>query len=429
MDKEAAHRSTSTYLVERRLDMLPSLLTTQLCSLRSSEDHLAFSVIWEMDDDANIYDVTFCKSAIRSVASLTYDEAQVMLDNPVPLNESNLASKVNNSVNMLNHLALVLRRKRIEMGALTLASPEVRFKLDVETQNPTDVAMYNLKQANALVEEWMLLANITVSKQMLRFYPTLAILRRHQPPSREQFAPLLAAANAVGVSIDISSSKRLADSLDLAVRKDDPYFNKLLRILSTRCMMPAQYFCSGEIPKDQWHHYGLAAPVYTHFTSPIRRYADVLVHRLLAASIGVIALPPANTDRTKQQELCTHMNRRHRAAQHASRASVNLHTLIYFKNQPSKETAYVLSVSADRFTVLVPRFGIEGGLECTDISKKLGGGSAAGVETEYVPATHTLTFTKKGKTLLRLQVFEKVEVSITVKEDNNDKRLVIDLVL
>ncbi len=426
MDKEAAHRSTSTYLVERRLDMLPSLLTTQLCSLRSSEDHLAFSVIWEMDDEANIYDVSFCKSAIRSVASLTYDEAQVMLDNPVALDEKNLQSRVNTSVNLLNQLAITLRRKRIEMGALTLASPEVRFKLDVETQNPTDVAMYNLKQANALVEEWMLLANITVSKQMLRFYPTLAILRRHQPPSREQFAPLLAAANAVGVSIDISSSKRLADSLDAAVRPEDPYFNKLLRILSTRCMMPAQYFCSGEIPKDQWHHYGLAAPVYTHFTSPIRRYADVLVHRLLSASIGVIALPAANTDRSKQQELCTHMNRRHRAAQYAQRASVNLHTLIYFKNKPSQETAYVLSVSSDRFSVIVPKFGIEGSLECSDILRRLGGS-----EVEYVNETHSLNFLKAGKkskVLLSLQVFEKVEVSISVKEENNDKRLVIDLV-
>jgi exosome complex exonuclease DIS3/RRP44 len=160
----------------------------------------------------------------------------------------------------------------------------------------------------------------------------LGILRRHQPPTREQFAPLVhAAAHAAGIHIDISSSKALADSLDAAQRSDDPYFNKLLRILSTRCMMPAQYFCSGEIMKDQWHHYGLAAPLYTHFTSPIRRYADILVHRLLAAAIGVIPLPAENTDRSKQQELCSHMNRRHRAAQYAQRASVNLYTLLYFK--------------------------------------------------------------------------------------------------
>ena len=127
----------------------------------------------------------------------------------------------------------------------------------------SDVCLYNLKEANALVEEFMLLANITVSKKILRHYPSLSILRRHCPPNREQFLPLEEAALAVGVRIDISSSKTLADSLDAAQRPGDPYFNKLLRILATRCMMPAQYFCSGEVPKEQFHHYGLAAPVYT----------------------------------------------------------------------------------------------------------------------------------------------------------------------
>lgn len=307
IDREAAHRSTSTYLVERRLDMLPGFLTTQLCSLRSHEDHLTFSVLWEMDEEANILDVQCVKSVIHSVGALTYDEAQAMLDQD--FSGPKCTPVIAESVQQLNKLAIALRRRRIESGALTLASPEVKFKLDAQTQNPTDVSMYALKQANALVEEWMLIANITVSKKILRHFPTLAVLRRHQPPSKEQFAPLLSAASAVDVKLDISTSKTLADSLDLAVRADDPYFNKLLRILSTRCMMPAQYFCSGEIPQDQWHHYGLATQVYTHFTSPIRRYADVIVHRLLAAAIGVAPLPVNCADRARQQELCSHMNR------------------------------------------------------------------------------------------------------------------------
>lgn len=175
----------------------------------------------------------------------------------------------------------------LSLPYLSLISITMRYTTTIDDSNPLDVNMYNLKEANALVEEFMLLANITVSKKILRHYPTLAVLRRHQPPSREQFLPLVSAAQAVGCSININSSKALADSLDAAVRPNDPYFNKLLRILSTRCMMPAQYFCSGEIPIDQWHHYGLAAPVYTHFTSPIRRYADIIVHRLLSAAIGM----------------------------------------------------------------------------------------------------------------------------------------------
>ncbi len=137
-------------------------------------------MLWEFDDEGNIYDVRFCKSVIHSVASLTYDEAQIMLD------DKDASAGVAESVKLLNKLARILRQRRIDEGALTLASPEVRFKLDSETQNPTDVSAYALKEANALVEEWMLLANITVSKKVLRHFPTLGLLRRHQPPSREQ---------------------------------------------------------------------------------------------------------------------------------------------------------------------------------------------------------------------------------------------------
>jgi exosome complex exonuclease DIS3/RRP44 len=161
LDREAAHRSTSTYLVERRLDMLPGYLTTQLCSLRSDEDHLAFSVIWEMTSKGEIVDVSFFKSIIHSVASLTYDQAQSMLDHPTDY--SKYQQIIVKSVNELNRLAKIFRHHRIEQGALTLASPEVRFKLDDQTSNPSDVTAYALKESNALVEEFMLLANITVS--------------------------------------------------------------------------------------------------------------------------------------------------------------------------------------------------------------------------------------------------------------------------
>lgn len=428
LDKEAAHRSTSTYLVQRRLDMLPGYLTTELCSLRSKEDHLAFSVIWEVDEDANIIDAKFFKSCIHSVASMTYDEAQAILDAgcPVETGEENISTttKVELSVHFLNKIAKILRQKRIDNGALTLASPEVRFKFEGESDNPTDVSVYNIKDSNQLVEEFMLLANITVSKKVLRHYPTLGVLRRHQPPSQEQFRPLLSAASAVGVTLDISTSKTLADSLDRAVRDDDPFFNKLLRILSTRCMMPAQYFCSGEIPKDQWHHYGLAAPVYTHFTSPIRRYADLVVHRLLAAAIGVISLPVVNADRSRQQDLCSHMNRRHRAAQHIQRASCGLHTILYFRNRPSVEPAYVLSVLPDRIVIIVPKFGIESTLLVGDIisehfSTELK--ESKGVVDDmvhYDAVAHRLRISIPGKkkVLQEFQVFQQVLVRIFVQE-------------
>ena len=163
LDKEAAHRSTSTYLVERRLDMLPGLLTTQLCSLRSSEDHLAFSILWELTPDGDVVSTSHFKSLIRSKASLTYDEAQAMLDDPTR------SDSVADSVRLLNKFARIFKARRVAAGALTLASPEVRFKLDAETNNPTDVSIYALKEANSLVEEWMLYANIEVCIYMFTF--------------------------------------------------------------------------------------------------------------------------------------------------------------------------------------------------------------------------------------------------------------------
>ncbi|CAM9805277.1 unnamed protein product [Ectocarpus sp. 6 AP-2014] len=357
LDQEASSRSTSTYLVERRLDMLPGMLTETLCSLKPNVDRFAFSVIWEMTPAGVIVDVDFCKSIIHSVAGLTYNEAQLMLDDP------NIQDVKAESVRRLNDLAKIFRKRRMDSGALTLASPEVRFVLDSESQNPTDVQMYALKETNALVEEFMLLANITVGKKILRHFPTLSVLRRHPSPSRQQFDGLLAIAQAVGIKLDVDNSKKLAQSLDRATREGDPYFNKLLRILSTRCMMPAQYFCSGEQAQEDWHHYGLAAPIYTHFTSPIRRYADVCVHRLLGAAIGVAPLPAFLMDKALLHNLTENMNRRHRSAQLAGRASVGLHTEMYFANNPTEEDAFVLSVDKTKLSVIVPRFGIEGTIE------------------------------------------------------------------
>ena len=226
----------------------------------------AFSVLWEVTPDADIIKVDFKKSIIHSIGALTYQQAQTYIDQKD--DEGDIKA---GAVKRLASLARKFRKRRIDAGALTLASPEVKFVLDSESLNPTDVQAYALLEANALVEEFMLLANVTVSKKILTQYPTLSVLRRHPSPNRAMFDGLISKARCKGFEIDIEDSKRLADSLDAAEVKGEPYFNKLLRILSTRCMSPAQYFCSGEYRATDWHHYGLAAPVYTHFTSPIRR--------------------------------------------------------------------------------------------------------------------------------------------------------------
>lgn len=215
----------------------------------------------------------------------------------------------------------------------------------------------------------MLAANVSVAQQILKSFPLCSLLRRHPTPTKEMLEPLLRVSAAIGLNLDVSSSKALADSLDHAVG-DDPYFNKLIRILTTRCMSQAVYFCSGDLSPPEYHHYGLATPLYTHFTSPIRRYADVIVHRLLAASIGISKLPSVFQDRLQLTSIADNLNYRHRNAQMAGRASVELNTLIYFRTRPTDTEARVVKIRSNGFFVFVPKFGIEGPVYLTTRAEK-----------------------------------------------------------
>ncbi|XP_054809171.1 exosome complex exonuclease RRP44 homolog A [Prosopis cineraria] len=366
LDDEASQRGTSVYLVERRIDMLPKPLTEDICSLRADVERLAFSVIWEMTAEADIISTKFTKSVIRSSAALSYVEAQARMD------DRRLVDPLTTDLRNMNGLAKKMRLRRIERGALTLASAEVKFQIDTETHDPLDIGMYQIREANQMVEEFMLAANVSVAEQILESFPSCSLLRRHPTPTREMLEPLLCTASAVGLHLDVSSSKALADSLDHAVG-DDPYFNKLIRILATRCMTQAVYFCSGDLSPPEYHHYGLAAPLYTHFTSPIRRYADVIVHRLLAASLGISKLPSIFQDRLQLTSISDNLNYRHRNAQMAGRASVELHTLIYFRNRPTDTEARIVKIRSNGFIVFVPKYGIEGPVYLMSRTEKGGG--------------------------------------------------------
>uniref|UniRef100_A0A0E0K8A6 Uncharacterized protein n=1 Tax=Oryza punctata TaxID=4537 RepID=A0A0E0K8A6_ORYPU len=365
LDEEASQRGTSVYLVGQRIDMLPKPLTEDVCSLRADVERLAFSVIWEMTPHADIISTRYTKSVIKSCAAMSYVEAQARMD------DSRLVDPLTVDLRNLNSLAKIMRHRRCERGALTLASAEVKFEIDSETHDPLDIGIYQIREANQMIEEFMLAANISVAEKILKHFPLCSLLRRHPSPTKEMLEPLLRTASSVGLNLDVSSSKALAESLDNA-KNDDPYFNKLIRILATRCMTQAVYFCSGDLTFSEYYHYGLAASLYTHFTSPIRRYADVIVHRLLAAALEIAKLPPLFQDGPQLTGVADNLNYRHRNAQMASRASVELHTLIYFRTRPMDTEARIVKIKANGFIVFVPKFGIEGPIYLTPKGDKGG---------------------------------------------------------
>jgi len=409
MDIEASARATTTYLVQRRIDMLPKPLTEDICSLRANVERLAFSVIWEITDRAEILSTTFTKSVIKSRAALTYGEAQARID------DNRMQDEITCNLRIMNSIAKQLRKARMARGALELASPEVKFEIDTETQDPLDVGMYQLRETNQMVEEMMLLANCAVAEKCLEHFPANSLLRRHPVPPPRQFEPLIKEASAVGVSIDIETSKKLAESLDAAVREEDPYFNKLMRIMATRCMTQAIYFGSGEVSRPEYYHYGLAAPLYTHFTSPIRRYADVVVHRVLMAVLGLQSLPNNLRDKEFMHQVVDNLNIRHKNAQYAGRASVDLHTLIFFKDKEIFADARVTRVKSNGLIVFVPKYGIEGSIMLEE--------QAVTLDEE------SQTLRKKSDGSVLYKIFDPCAVKIHVEEGfGRRKTLILELV-
>ncbi|KAF5351650.1 hypothetical protein D9756_007734 [Leucocoprinus leucothites] len=411
MDKEASDRGTTVYLVDKRIDMLPALLGTNLCSLRPFVERLAFSAIWELTPDADIVNVRFTKSVIASKAAFTYEEAQIRKD------DSNQQDDLSHSIRLLNTLARKLKEKRMKAGALNLASPEVKIHLDSsESSDPIDVEQKELRETNSLVEEFMLLANISVAQKIQETFPQTAVLRRHLPPPKTNFEKLQdILIKRKGIKLDVSSSGALADSLDKCVDSAEPAFNTLVRIMATRCMLSAEYFCSGSVPRDTFGHYGLATPIYTHFTSPIRRYADVLAHRQLAASIGYAPLHPSLHSKSLVERVMDVINRRHRMAQMAGRASVEFYVGLALKgrneregNAGVKEEAFVIRVFRNGLSVFVSKLGIEGLV----MFKK---------DVKFDAENYTITIPGPSGDVT-ISVFDKVMVNIEVEKDRNTQR-------
>lgn len=423
MDAEAASRGTTVYLVDRRIDMLPHLLGTNLCSLRPFVERLAFSTVWELTPSAEVVNVRFFKSVIASKAAFTYEEAQNRKDDP------SLNDAITESIRLLNDMAIKLRRGRMEAGALNLASPEVRIHLDsAESSAPIDVEQKEMRETNSLVEEFMLLANTSVARRIYEAYPTTGVLRRHAPPPADNFETLQdILKKRRGMDLDVSSSGALAASLDRCADTRDPAFNTLVRILATRCMLSAEYFCTGSVPRNSFGHYGLAMDMYTHFTSPIRRYADVLAHRQLAAAIQYEPLPSNLYSKHYVDQVLDNVNKRHRLAQMAGRASVEFFVglAISAKNAEQgvdatkvgqerllRADAYVVRTFRNGLAVFVNKYGLEGVITFPG-------------ECQFDPDEYQVTIPASLSQLGRdvtLGIFDRCTVEIGIEKDRNTKR-------
>ncbi|KAI3396685.1 hypothetical protein diail_11793 [Diaporthe ilicicola] len=409
MDTEASIRGTTVYLVDKRIDMLPMLLGTDLCSLKPYVERYAFSVLWEMNSDADIVNVRFTKSVIKSREAFSYEEAQLRID------DASQQDDLTKGIRTLLMLSKKLKQKRMDAGALSLSSPEVKVQMESETSDPIDVKTKQLLDTNSLVEEFMLLANISVAGKIYEAFPQTAILRRHGAPPKTNFDELSNQLKVKkGLELNVESSRALADSLDACVDPNEPFFNTLVRVMATRCMMSAEYFCSGTQSYPEFRHYGLASEIYTHFTSPIRRYADLVAHRQLAAAIEYEPVAPSVRSRGRLEAVCKNINVRHRNAQLAGRASIAYYVGQAVRGRVTEEDGFVMKIFSNGFVVLVPRFGIESVIRLRDLAEP---------EPQAAYDAENYVLKTSGSRDVTLELFQKVRVRISdQKEESTGKR-------
>jgi len=319
LDKEAFDRGTSVYLVDRVIPMLPERLSNGLCSLRPHEDKLCFAAVFELDGNANVVDEWFGKTVIHSDRRFAYEEVQEIIERQ--------SGEFHKEIQKLNELAYKLRERKFRMGAISFETTEVKFKLD-EQGKPTGVYVKERKDAHKLIEDFMLLANRKVaefvSKKGKGKKKYTFVYRVHDTPKPEALGSFAQFAARFGYKINTKSDKEIARSLnrlmeDVESKKEQ----NVLTHLAIRSMAKAIYTTKST------SHYGLAFDHYTHFTSPIRRYPDVMAHRLLFHYLH--GGQSANAD--FYEKLCQHSSEMEKKAADAERASVKYKQAEYLQDQ------------------------------------------------------------------------------------------------
>jgi len=341
LDDEAYQRATSIYLVDRVVPMLPEVLSNFACSLRPEEEKYTFSAVFDLNEKAEIVNQWFGRTVTYSDKRFSYEEAQHIIETqkdtiPAEISLTGVSYQVDkniiNATLTLDRLAKILRKKRMQNGAISFDKVEVKFHLD-ENAEPTGVYFKEQKEANYLIEEFMLLANRKVSEFIGKQKKTF-VYRIHDEPDDEKLLALQGIISKFGYSINLKSKKELTSSLnkllaDVQGKKEQ----NLVDTLAIRSMSKAKY------STDNIGHYGLAFDYYSHFTSPIRRYPDVMAHRLLQYYLD----GGKSVNEEVYEEKCLHCSNMEMLAVSAERDSVKYMQIKYMQDHKDEEFLAVIS--------------------------------------------------------------------------------------
>ncbi|MBF9253107.1 ribonuclease R [Pontibacter sp. 172403-2] len=327
LEKEAYHRATSVYLVDRTIPMLPERLSNGLCSLRPNEEKLTFSVVLELDEQGKLYDTWFGRTIIYSDRRFAYEEAQERIET----GEGDFAEEIN----LMNGIAKKLQAKRFKNGAISFETTEVKFKLD-ENGKPLSVYVKERKDAHKMIEEFMLLANRKVAEYVYNLgkgkkHPTM-VYRTHGSPDPDRLSTFSIFARKFGYKVDPEGdiSQELNNLTEEIEGKPE---QSVLQNLAIRTMAKAKYSTEEE------GHFGLAFKHYSHFTSPIRRYPDMMAHRLLQHYLD----GGKSADAEEYEERCRHSSEMEKRAADAERASIKYKQVEFMKDTIGKQYKGIVS--------------------------------------------------------------------------------------